>query len=482
MSKKSSYYLYIELAEYMMQQIYNGAYAPASRLPSIRELCRKRKISSNTVLNAYRLLESKDIVESRSQSGFYVSNKVKSMNLESKHIAVQPIARDIQNSHLVQILIDSPENKINHSFGVAVISPELIPMRDITKIVSDVLHDKSLLARSLSYSEAHGEPELRGAIARRYSMRGLSIPLDEITITNGCLDALSLCLRVVTKPGDTVAVESPAYYGLLLLLESLGLHAAEIRTDQKQGLCLDELEKQFNKGHIKACLFSANYQNPLGFCMSNESKQKLVELGDQYQVPLIEDDIFSECSYTSSPPHPVKYFDKEGNVMLCSSFSKSVAPGLRLGWVAGGRYTEKITELKLSNNLATSSLYQFVMQCFLDSHRFDKHIAKLRRSLAQQTMRMRFAVKEYFPKGTCITQPNGGFVLWVELPIEYNADTIQQQAANESIEVMQGSLFSVSGRYKNCLRLSCGYLWTNKLEYAIRRLGELTHKNKSILN
>ncbi len=472
MPSNTNSYLYKQLAHYMIQQISNGAYVAGARLPSVRTLCLERKISSNTVLNAYRLLESKGLVEARAQSGFFVSSEATEMQLTK---------RSGSTKNTGPILIKAAESHSNHPFGTAIISPELIPLRDITKIVKDVMNDRESFTRSLTYSEPKGIIELRGSIVRRYGIQGMAIHLDDVIITNGCLDALSLCLRAVTKLGDRVAIESPSYFGLSLLLKNLGLQAVEVSTDPKQGLVLSELEKHFKTGQIKTCVFSANFQNPLGYSMSNESKQRIVALGEQYGIPLIEDDIFGECQYGTKPTRSAKYFDKTGNVMLCSSFSKSVAPGFRLGWVVGGRFSERISELKSSTNLATSSLYQFVMHDYLDSLRFDKHIGELRHAIAQQTMRMRMAIKQYFPIGTTVTRPSGGFLLWVVMPIKYDAVLIQRQAANEGINFMQGTLFSPSGRYRNCMRFNCGFPWRNEFEIAFKRIAELIH-NKKIVN
>jgi len=463
---KTSPYLYKQLAHFLLNQISNGAYLAGSRLPSVRFLCVERNISSNTVLNAYRLLESKGIVESRAQSGFYVS-------LAAKKIKIPYLKESSRNNNAT--FVTAPEKNKNHPFGNAIISPDLIPLRDITKIIKSIMNNRTSFTRSLSYSEPKGILELRGSIIRRYGMKGIEIHINDVIITNGCLDALSLCLRAITKTGDIIAIESPSYHGLILLLKNLGLKAIEISTNPRQGLCLTELEKHFKTGKIKACVFTANFQNPLGFSMTSESKQKIVELGVQYKVALIEDDIFGECQYGTKPTYPAKYFDKTGNVMLCSSFSKSVAPGFRLGWVVGGQFSDRITEIKSSTNLATSSLYQFVMHDYLDTLRFDKHIGELRRAIAQQTMRMRLAIKQYFPVGTWVTKPNGGFLLWVVLPIKYDVVFIQRKAANENIIFMEGPLFSPTNRYQNCLRFNCGFPWSNELENAVIRITEIMH-------
>ncbi|MFV2015251.1 MAG: PLP-dependent aminotransferase family protein, partial [Candidatus Heimdallarchaeota archaeon] len=303
------------------------------------------------------ILESKGIVIAKAQSGFFVTDDALYLNPNFRSSTKQVIPVNFLNENSSDLNTNITCYPDKNPFGTAIISSDLIPYRDIAKLVKKVMNEKKILTRTLSYTEPKGIRELRSSISRRYGMRGLSVHLDALIISNGCLDAVSLCLRAVTKPGDSIAVESPTYYGMLQLLKSLDLNIVEILTDNKQGLCLDDLEEKFKTRNIKACIFTANFQNPLGFFMSEKSKMKLVALGDKYQVPLIEDDIFGECHYGNKPTRPAKYYDNTGNVMLCSSFSKSVAPGFRLGWIVGGSFAEKITDLKKSTNLATSSIY-----------------------------------------------------------------------------------------------------------------------------
>jgi DNA-binding transcriptional MocR family regulator len=315
------------------------------------------------------------------------------------------------------------------------------------------------------------------ALVRQLVLRSLGwagpLAADELVITNSCTEALSLCLRAVTSPGDTVAVESPGYYLMLQLLETLGLKALEIPTDPRSGMSIEALDLATRESRVAACLLVANAGNPLGSIMPDENKRRLARLTAERGVAVIEDDIYGDLHFGRERPWPIKAFDTAGNVMLCASFSKSLSPALRIGFVAAGRYRSQVALQKTITSGGTNPLTQVVLAEYLESGACQRHLHGLRRSYERQVAAMRAAVARHFPVATRITEPQGGFVLWVELPEEVDTTALHDRAIAAGVSYVPGELFSASGMYRNCLRLNCGNPHTPDIEDAVRRLGKL---------
>jgi DNA-binding transcriptional MocR family regulator len=419
------------------------------------------------VMEAYRELEDRGLIEARPQSGFYVRQSLAIPELTAppknpSHVFIDPL---LTPSALWRL------NKVKVDFGMAVLSPKLFPNLQIQRLLSQVTRqDPDLIA---DYGESQGDLELRRQISRRSLLWGGQIDAEEILITNGAIEALNLCLRAVTKPGDVVAIESPAYFGLLQILESFKLKALEIPTHPKTGISIEALELATRNGDVKACVLLPNFSNPLGSLMPDENKQRLVELLDQRNIPLIEDDIYGEFCYQGDRPIPAKAFDQTGNVMLIASFTKIVAPAFRIGWVVAGRWQKQIEQLKFINTYSTPVLLQRTIAKFLESGGYDHHLRRLRKNCAEQVSYAVDAIQRYFPADTRLNVPQGGYVLWVELNHGVDAITLLQDALAEGLSFTPGPLFSPSHSYRNCLRICCVEAWTTKHEKAIARLGEL---------
>jgi DNA-binding transcriptional MocR family regulator len=277
----------------------------------------------------------------------------------------------------------------------------------------------------------------------------------------------------VTQPGDTVAVESPGYYLMLQLLESLGLQALEIPTDPRTGMSIEALDLASRQGKVAACLLVANASNPLGSVMPDDSKRRLAKMAAERGFTVIEDDLYGDLHFSESRPWPIKAFDVAGNVILCSSFSKSLSPSLRLGFLATGKHRAKIALQKTVISGGTNPITQHVLAEYLESGAYERHIRSLRRTYERQVAAMQDAVSRYFPASTRLSQPQGGFVLWVELPEEIDTTQLYEKAIAQNLAFVPGELFSPSGMYRNCLRLNCGNPHTPEIESAVHRLGSL---------
>ena len=322
-----------------------------------------------------------------------------------------------------------------------------------------------------------GSEALRRQVAKRSLEWGSTIAPDEIITTCGGTEALALALRAVTKSGDTVAVESPTYFGVLQVIESLGMKALEIPTHPREGISLEALSLACERERVKACLLMCNVSNPLGSVMPDIAKKRLVQMLAGHGIPLIEDLVYGDLYFARTPPRAAKAYDKQGMVMLCSSFSKTLAPGFRVGWVAPGRYCAQVEKLKFVSSVGNPELLQLTVAEFLENGGYDHQLRSLRRAFADRIGRTQRAVCEHFPAGTRVTSPAGGFVLWVELPKGVNASVdslaLYEAAMREGISIAPGPMFSASDRYRNCIRLNCGCAWTPAIERALARLGQL---------
>jgi DNA-binding transcriptional MocR family regulator len=465
---------YQVLAERFAATLKAGTLKAGDALPSVRQLSRQEKVSPSTVIEAYGRLEAMGLIAAKPKSGFYVLSQSRSKLQEPLVSApkASPIAVDT-GDRISQML--SPDRMASLvPLGAAVPAIELLPTLGLQRSAQQALR---LGRHSLhTYDLPPGSLELRRQIARRSLVWGGSLSPQDIVITSGCLEALNLCLRAVCKSGDVVAIESPTYFAILQAMENLGIQALEIPTHPRTGIELGALKAAVARHKVKACLFTPNFNNPLGACMPDATKRELVEWLAKKGIPLIEDDVHGDLHFGPERPRPAQAWDKAGWVMHCSSFSKSLAPGARVGWVSPGRYLDAVVRLKLMNTLATSSIPQAMIAGYLDSGAHDRHLRRLRSALSLQVARMLEAVERHFPAGTRVTRPTGGFNLWVELPKGSDSLTLSDLAAKQGISIAPGPLFSAQGRFKNCIRLSCGNPWSSRLEAAVATLGRLASR------
>jgi DNA-binding transcriptional MocR family regulator len=357
-------------------------------------------------------------------------------------------------------------------FGAGYLAPELLPIATLNRMLATGARE--LRTAGATYDLPPGLPTLRRQLARRAVSWGLTLRPDEFVTTIGAMEALHLALRAVAKSGDTVAVESPTYFGVLQLIQELGIRAIEIPTHPRAGMDLDFLDDVLRRTSIRAVLAMPTMSSPLGAVMSEEGKERLVRLIDRHDVPLIEDDVYGELVYDGTRPTPAKAFDTAGRVLLCGSVSKTLAPGYRVGWIVPGRYQQTVERLKFSQTVASPTLPQMAVAEFLGSGGYDRHLRRLRRQLAGQVERMRESIASGFPDGTRVSVPRGGFVLWLDLPPPVDAFTLQARALERGIAIAPGPIFSARGRFTSCIRIACGFPLSPRIENALRVLGELT--------
>ncbi|WP_137938158.1 PLP-dependent aminotransferase family protein [Chitinivorax sp. B] len=462
--------LYQRLADELMASIRHGTLKPGERLPSIRQIAKQRELSISTVTLALRTLENKGVVEAKPQSGYFVRRQ-SVIAASAPLVDICSPKAFIGVNAVVAKVRESCQNPSLEPLTSASPSPELLPTDKLMKLLAR--QARNARPECSASSRLLGSRTLRRQIARRYLELGFSATEDDILLAHGCMEGLNLALRAVAKPGDTIAVESPTYFVMLQLIETLGMKALEIPTDPHHGISLEALELATRNGAVQALFVVPNASNPLGVTLSLERKRQLVELMAARQIPVIEDDVFGDLQFSGPRPLPLKAFDQDGNVILVSSFSKTLSPGFSDGWIMPGRFRQQVEQLKLLNSGVMPNVLQLTLAEFLETGGYEHHLRQLRRALAQRVADMSELVLQYFPSGTRISQPAGGFVLWVELPTGVDTLTLHTRATAEHISFAPGPIFSPSGRFQHCLRLSCGFPVTTTTQHTLIRLSEL---------
>ncbi|UVA80972.1 aminotransferase-like domain-containing protein [Pandoraea commovens] len=465
--------LYETLADDIQSQIANGVYQPGERLPSVRQTSQQRQISITTVIRAYLLLESRGLIVSRPQSGYFVSTLEAYAAPALTAAKPKPIAisASVDVSRLVLSTLRSIATDDAVPLGSPYPDPGAFPFEKLNRYAYAAARDDSL--RGMRDALPPGHPKLIRQIAKRYSEKGVTIDPAEIIVTVGATEAINLCLQAVAKPGDVIAVESPTFYAMLHAIERMGMKAIEIPTHAARGIDVDALASIARDQRIGACMVMPNFQNPLGFEMPDEAKRALVSLSAELNMPLIENGVYNELYYGDTYPTTLKQYDREGLVLHCSSFSKTLASAYRIGWALPGRYRDQVEKLKFLNTLTTASIPQLAIAEFLEREGYEHHLRRLRKTYAQQANLMKAIVTRFFPAGTRLSNPAGGYVLWVELPDKVDGMKLYQLALERGITVGPGYMFSASGSYRNFIRLNYSTPWSPEIEQAVITVGKL---------
>ncbi len=472
--KDKSKYRYKSLADDIETKILNNTYLIGEKLPSIRGLSVKLNLSVSTVFKSYVELEKTGLIEVRPKSGYYVK-AIPTLQKKPSSGSVLKTKRKIDSSFVsneVQLAMRNPKFL---PLGTAALAPDLMPVKKINRIIRRMSFQgvKSIF----SYSLPEGEPELRRLLALRAVGILAEAQPESFIVTNGCTEALMLALQATVKPKDTVAIESPTFYGILSVLRELGVYVVEIPTDPVEGVDVAELKKSIRRHKIKACVFMSNFHNPLGSLMPDSKKEEVVSLLNHHEIPLIEDDIYSFFYHGKERPKPLKFWDKKNLVITCTSFSKTLAPGIRVGWmIAGEPIRDRLIELKRKSSLATSCLDQYVMVEILKSGEYERHLRHLRNQTRIQLFSMANAIQDFFPKDCGMAIPEGGYLLWVQLPPGVDSMTLYKKALENQISIMPGTIFSTSNQFEKYIRISCGHPFTDEIKNGVIRIGELINE------
>lgn len=462
---------YEKVADEIAELIRTAVLMPGERVPSVRHASRTFGVSPSTVFQAYYLLEDRGLIQARARSGYFVRQHAQQPLPEPEVNSQRATTTDVDVSDLVFSVLGSLKDPDTVPFGSAFPSPDLFPLARLARSMAQTARAMSPGAVIADMTE--GNPSLRRQIALRYMLSGVLLPVEELVITNGAMEALNLCLQCVTQPGDLVAIEAPAFYATLQVLERLKLKAVEIPVHPREGIDLDCLADSLSSLPIKACWFMSSLQNPVGASMSDDKKRALYALLKQHQLPMIEDDVYAELSFAARPPRPVKSYDDEGLVMHCGSFSKCLALGYRIGWVAAGRFAQQVSRQRLMTTISPSVPAQAAIADYLQHGGYDRHLRKLRHNLEIQQDAMLASAARHFPAETRVSRPSGGYFLWFEFPKQVDSLRLFKLALAQGISLAPGPIFSASRQFGNCARLNCGYPWTTQSEEAMATLGRI---------
>ena len=483
LDKSSSAFLYQQVIDFVDYQQKTGALLAGDKLPSLRKLSRQFEISVPTVKQAYIELERQGRVCARPQSGYYLTAQqartLKPRPTKWAHCA----PATVQCRNMIEQVYEAVHIPDTIALGISNPIQASPPDKTLARLMRSVISKVS--EKAVSYGPVTGDAKLRMQLAFRYQEQGVAINSGEIVITNGAQEALSIALQCVAQRGDVIAVESPCFFGIIELIETLGMKALEVYTCTEDGVCLDELTKAIQQHPIKACLFSTAINNPLGSMKTDEQRQAMVSLLEHHNLPLIEDDVYSELYFSEQKPKPAQLYSEKGLVMTCSSFSKTAAPGYRTGWLLPGKYEEQAKRIKRAQSCSTPMLQQWTLNEYIQSGDYDRHLNVLRKKLIYNCERMRALIAEHFPSEVCISKPQGGSVVWVRCQSHVNTSEFFQEALEQGVSFAPGVIFSPSGKYANYMRISFGVQWNSQVEFAVKTLGKLVFEhsnNKNVQN
>ena len=465
-------FLYEKIIDDIRNRIANGNLRPGEKLPSVRKLSRDWDVSVSTVLQSYIALETIGLIEAKPQSGYYIRYKSGRVLPEPETPNIQSAIKNYGCNELVTNLCELSTIPGLISLGAGIPGSDVLPTKTLNNLLSRIARSCS---KGINYEFPPGNSKLRHELAKRTIEWGGDISQEDIIITNGATEALSLSLQAVAKAGDTILTESPTYYGVLQLIENFGMHALEIPTRPKDGIDIDAFKKAIKNHKVAACILYPSINNPLGSIMPDDNKRKVYEILSGKDIPLIEGDVYGELYFGQTRPKPIKSLDKKGLVLYSSSF-KTIAPGYRVGWVCPGRYFDKVKKLKYMSSLANASFPQMAMAEFLRTGGYERCIRNLRKKFISNISIVSSLICEYFPDGTKISKPQGGHYLWIELPENVNSIKLQRLALKENISIAPGPLFSTKDDFLNYIRLSCACSWSSVIDKVIKTLGELCKK------
>ena len=461
--------LYQKLAKRLREHIQHGFYKAGDKLPSVRQLAQEHNVSISTVQEAYRQLEQDQLVEAKPKSGYFVCQPKKDNLPSTSRPPQRPLEVSQWEEVLNMLMIRGSLKGVQLQHAMPDMkAPTLKPL---LKTLSDLSKQKPELG--LSYADIRGAEELRSQLCRLAVASGCQLHPDDLVVTSGCQEAISVCLRAVTEPGDIIAIESPSFYGSMQAIKAANLKAMEIPTHPETGMSIEALELALDQWPIKAIFVTPTCNNPMGYTMPEERKEQLYKLAQNYDIAIIEDDIYGDISYQFPRPKTIKSFDTDGRVLLCSSFSKSIAPGIRVGWIAPGRYRDKVTHVKYVSSSMCPVFPQLAIAKFIRQGGYNKHIRQMRHNYEPQRDHLLKVIKAHFPSDTRVSFPDGSFILWVELNPKVDSMELVEKCRKEGVGFAPGPLFSATGKYRNCFRLNFSEQNTERREAAIKTLARI---------
>jgi len=471
MKNSQHLFRYEETANKVEEIIKNLNLKAGDRIPSLRQVGKELNVSQATVFQAFNILEARGLIISRSRSGYFVNASVRNSITSKSGVKYIPLPNQVTLNTMIANMLKNVREYGVMNFSILAPSNELLPISRISKAVRDSLKDTP--SDIFQYPLIEGHPRLVKQIARRTFDWKTSLSTDDILVTNGCIEAMNICLDAVAKPGDVILIESPAPYGLFQSLEAKNMLALEVIVHPDTGLDLDQLQIAIKQHKVTACVLTTTCNTPMGCSMSKEKILQLLKILNDHNIPLIEDDALGALSFNNPRPLPAKAYDENNNVLYCTSFSKSLGSGLRIGWVSGGRYHEKIKRLKYISNFFTNGILQDSIGRFLEAGLYDSHLKKMKATLQQNLARYLVSINHYFPENIKISTPQGGMSLWMELPIYIDAWELHRRALKDGIGISPGQIFSTTNHYDNYIRITYCQIWNTRVDKYLEKLAQL---------
>jgi DNA-binding transcriptional MocR family regulator len=465
--------LYQRVAGLVAGQISSGALRVSERIPSVRSMSRAARVSISTVVQAYAHLESQGLIEARPQSGYFVRAR-------TRERLPEPPPRQIRSTRPRSVaadVLDACREAIQRTdlvqLNMACAPAESAPNGRLNRLIRDELREHPNHAGEIVLPP--GDSELRRQVARRATLAGAPTEPDDIVITGGTMDAVTLSLGVLCKSGDTILVESPTYFGVLQAVEHLGLKVIEVPNHSGRGIDVDACSAVAGQ-RLAAAVLMPNFNNPSGSLTPPDAKRELVAALTGAGVPIIEDDLYGELHFGLERPDSLRRFDGQGLVISCGSVSKTIALGYRVGWAISPTWARDIQRAKFFTSVAAPTLQQRVLARYFSSGGYDRFLTGLRRMLAESAERFLDAIATTFPAGTCVARPAGGMVLWVKLPAGIDSMELFRKALECRIGIMPGIVFSAKAGFRNYIRLNYGCGWSADVAAAIDTLGCLVRR------
>jgi DNA-binding transcriptional MocR family regulator len=477
MKNEHDLFRYEEIVNKVENIIKNLNLRAGDRVPSVRQASKELRVSQSTIFQAYHILEARGVIISRTRSGYFVNVPAKNNLIQKPDVKNIPPPSVVTLNTMITVMQKSMKEFGMANFSILAPVNELLPISRMSKAIRDTLKD--MTSDSFQYTMIEGHPRLVKQIARQTFDWETSLSTDDILVTNGCIEAVNLCLDALAKPGDIILIESPAPYAILQSLETRGLLALEITAHPDNGLDINQVELAVTQHQVTACVLTTVCNTPLGCSMPKKNVLRLLEILNKYRIPLIEDDALGALSFSIPRPLPAKAYDKYNNVLYCTSFSKSLGSGFRIGWVSGGVYHEKIKRLKYISNFYTNGILQDSIGRFLETGLYNSHLKKMKTALQQNLARYMNSINKHFTDDIKIATPQGGMSIWMELPAYINSQILQRQALAEGIGICPGHVFSASKRYNNYIRINYCLIWNPRVDKYLEKLARLIKKYKA---
>ncbi len=464
-------FIYEKIANEISQQLIDNKITKGTKLPSLRSISTRYSCSISVAMQAYSILEAQGKIYSIEKAGFYAAAPAMAPlpTPEKEHFSLK--SREAKSVSIFNRIVEASNDHSIVPLGAGVPDSSYLPLVTLKNEITRTL--KESYSTLTEYSTELGAEELRWEIHKLMAVRGVKISPEEILLTNGCTEALSLAIRSCSSPGDIIALESPVFLGIIQMLKTLKRRIITIPTSPKTGIDLKKLEDAMQKEEIKAVVMTALFQNPLGFVMSEKQRNKAVTLTAQYNVTLIEDDIYHDCSFKHLQEKCLKSYDTDGHIIYCSSFSKTLASGMRAGWLLGGKKLCTAADMKIAQTLGNNVLFQKAIAHYLSSGHFENQLFKMQKTMQKQMIEMSSLLTAALPAGTAISQPEGGYYLWIELPERYDTLKLFESALKEGISIVPGPAFSPENRYKNCMRVTFASPINDSVKNGIKKLAQL---------